>query len=285
MIDTLWQAMGLALLLAVVVGGAISVRRRSGRPLGASEWLAVTVTLLTAGGGAVGAVAWWQDNPAAFAWELPLMASRMLAAAGWAFAVACLLALARPERAAFRLIMAMLLVYLLPLTVAIFLFHLDRFDPAKTITWAFFAIVILLVLGSAAALAASPSLAAPDPRPTGAPLRIGLTLLALIAGAWGLALFVQPAGPWPSIWIWPWDALVSRLIAVMFLTVAVMAAMARARAALARIAVATVVTYGVVVGVAVALNLAAGKPAPLAYLVFWGLAALGLAATAVIRLR
>ncbi len=282
MTGTLWQALGLALLLAAILGGAAWVRRRTGRPLGTAEWLAVSVTLATAGGGAIGAIAWWLNNPDAFAWALPLMASRMLAAAGWAFAVTCLMALARPERAAFRLVLVMLLVYLLPLAIAIVLFHLGRFDPAKPITWAFFVIVGLLVIGAGAALAASPSLASPDKRPTGTLLRTGLTLLALVAGAWGLVLFIMPAGPWRAIWIWPSDALVSRLIAVMFLTVAVMAAMARAHAAEARIAVATVVTYGAVVSLAIALNLAAGKPAPVAYLIFWGIAAVALAVAAMV---
>lgn len=79
------------------------------------------------------------DHPSSFSWDLPPLASRMLAAAGWAFGVATLAALQRPVP--HRTGLLMLATYLAPLLAAVLLFHLDPYAP---ITYAFFAIVLLL---------------------------------------------------------------------------------------------------------------------------------------------
>jgi hypothetical protein len=87
--------------------------------------LLCVVTLV---GGLLGSTGWWTDDPRSFSWDLPPLASRMLASAGWAFGVATLAALHRPVPRRTRLVMLMLAVYLAPLLVTAPLFHLDRFD-------------------------------------------------------------------------------------------------------------------------------------------------------------
>ncbi|MBE7528911.1 MAG: hypothetical protein HND44_20240 [Chloroflexi bacterium] len=104
-----------------------------------------SIVILTGVGGFVGAFGWWFDVRASFSWDLPPLASRMLAAAAWAFAVGCWQALARPSLPRLRLIIIMLFVYLTPLAAAIVLFHLDRFDWTAPITYAFFVIVLGMV--------------------------------------------------------------------------------------------------------------------------------------------
>ncbi len=105
--DLLFQFLGLFLLLAVVGGGYGLLRHRHpGRLTGAQLgiWL---LTVLTLAGGFIGAIPWWLDVAASFAWDLPPLASRLLAAAGWAFALACGLALRHPTGRHLRLIMVM----------------------------------------------------------------------------------------------------------------------------------------------------------------------------------
>ena len=105
--DLLFQFLGLFLLLAVVGGGYGLLRHRHpGRLTGAQLgiWL---LTVLTLAGGFIGAIPWWLDVAASFAWDLPPLASRLLAAAGWAFALACGLALRNPTGRHLRLIMVM----------------------------------------------------------------------------------------------------------------------------------------------------------------------------------
>lgn len=278
MSDLLFQFLGLFLLLAVVGGGYGLLRRRhSGRLTGAQQgiWL---LALLTLGGGFIGAIPWWLDVAVSFAWDLPPLASRLLASAGWAFALACGLALRHPTRRHLRLIMVMLLVYLLPLAVAILLFHLDRFDPAAPITYAFFAIVGILLLPTlwfcwrpVGIIAETPA----DQRRPKAVVQGWLGLVALVTGLWGVALFVTQQGPSALIWLWPQDLLASRLIAVMLLTIATASLYSLRSATLARTTLAMTLLYGVG-GVAAALwNALAGKPIPIAYVTAFGLLALG----------
>jgi len=277
MAEILWQALALVLLLAALATGYRFVVARHGAALAPAQRLAVMVVVLTATGGAIGAPFWWFNAPAAFAWPLPPLAGRMLAAAGVAFALACGLALRRPEASHLRLIGAMLALYLAPLTAAIVLAHLDRFDFTRGVTWGFFVIVVLLLAGCAMLVARPAGLSADSAARPGSATTALLGGAALLAGVWGLALFLRPQGPVAAIWLWPQDALTSRLIGAMFLTVAGMALAARHHAVLAQTALTVIVTYGTLVSAAGLFNLAAAKPLPVAYLAFWAvLAALAL---------
>ena len=268
-----WQVFGMALLLVSVAAGYGLVRRRAGRPLTGPEPLAVATLLATTAGGFWGAFAWWPDYPGGFSWDLPPLASRMLAAAGWAFAFAGVRALAVPTRPHLRQVLAMLALYLVPLALAIVTLHRDRFDPAAPITWAFFIIVGLLSLGALVALARPAALSlAPEP-PAPAAQRRWLAVLALVAGVWGLAMFLAPAGPIRMIWIWPQDPLTSRLIASMLMTLALAAWLGRDGRIRALTALGVTVVYGTGIALAGLVNLAAGKPAPWAYILAGALAA------------
>lgn len=276
--DLLFQLVGLFLLLGALGGGYWLLRRRYPAQLTWPQQGILLLTLLTLGGGFVGAFPWWLDVAASFAWDLPPLASRLLAAAGWAFALACGLALRHPTQRHLRLIMVMLTIYLAPLALAILFFHLDRFDPAASITYAFFAIVTIMLLPTlwfcwrpVGVVAETPS----DRRPPKAVVQSWLGLVALLTGLWGLALFVTHQGPSPLIWLWPQDLLASRLIAVMLLTIAAAALYSLRYPTLARTTLAATLLYGVG-GVAAALgNLLAAKSVPLAYGVAFGILALG----------
>lgn len=98
--------------------------------------------LVTLVGGSLGACFWWIDLEASFSWDLPPLASRMLAAAGWSFAVPTVMALEQPSRRRVRLVLLLLATYVLPLVAAIMLFHLDRFDFSKLISYGFFIITL-----------------------------------------------------------------------------------------------------------------------------------------------
>ena len=54
---------------------------------------ALLLTLLALTGGFLGSPFWWADQPQSFSWDLPPLASRMLASVGWSFFILCLLAL------------------------------------------------------------------------------------------------------------------------------------------------------------------------------------------------
>ena len=278
MSDLRFQLIGLLLLLGALGGGFGLLRQRYALPLTAQQQGMLLLTLLTLGGGFIGAIAWWLDVAYSFAWDLPPLASRLLAAAGWAFALACGLALRHPTQRHLRLIMLMLVIYLAPLAVAILLFHLDRFDPSAPITYAFFAVVGVILLPAlwfcwrpVGIVAERPS----DQRPPKSVVQGWLGLVALCLGLWGLAIFVTHQGPSSLIWLWPQDLLASRLIGVMLLTLAAAALYSLRYATLARTTLATMVVYGVG-GVAATLwNTLAGKPVPVAYVGALGLLALG----------
>lgn len=273
MLDLLAQAGGLALLLG---GVALGYRRwvlpREGA-LDHGQRGALLLLIVTLVGGFVGSPFWWLDEPRSFSWDLPPLAGRMLAAAGWSFVALCLAALARPTAGRLRLALVMLGVYLAPLALAILLWHRDRFDPRAPITYAFFAIVAALLAPTLWFLARPPRPIPgypDDPRPPSPALARWLDVVALITGAWGLALFVADRGPSALIWAWPGDLLTSRLIAVMLLTIASGALVSRARADLARVALLAMVVYGLGLSAASLWGLVVGQPPRPAYAIVFG---------------
>lgn len=276
--DFFFQLVGLFLLIMALGSGYWLLRRRYPVRLTTAQQGILLLTVLTLAGGFIGAFPWWLDVAYSFAWDLPPLASRLLAAAGWAFALACGLALRHPTQRHLRLIMVMLVIYLAPLAVAILLFHLDRFDPAAPITYAFFTVVGLILLPACWFCWRPVGLVAEHLAEQRTPKNVvqgWLGVVALSLGLWGVALFVTPQGPSPLIWLWPQDLLASRLIGVMLLILASAALYSLRSATLARTTLATMALYGVG-GVAAGIwNMLAGKPIPLAYVSAFGLLGLG----------
>jgi hypothetical protein len=240
--------------------------------LGSQERGLLGLTILTLMGGGVGSPVWWADAPWAFSWDLPPLAGRMLASAGWTFVLVGFLALERPTTQRMRLLTLLLAVYLAPLVAVIVLFHLDRFDFGAPVTYAFFAIAAGM---SAAALwylfQPLQGFTITPPIPPGPLVRGWLGLVALVLGAWGIALFATDSGPIPQIWVWSGDLLTSRLIGVMLLALAAGAIYSLRDADVARLMLASALTYGLGIVLANLWNLGTGQPIGTAYLAAFGL--------------
>ena len=277
MLNFMIQVFGLVLLLA---GMGIGYLRWIKPHQASLSWQGrglLFLIVLTLMGGFIGSPFWWLDESRSFSWDLPPLASRMLASAGWSFVVVSFFALQRPTFKRLRLVLTLLFVYLTPLAVAIILFHLDRFDPAAPITYAFFAIVILMVTSTMWYLSRQPSIIpdeACDQVPSNRLVRYWLTTVAFICGLWGTALFVTDHGPSPFIWVWVGDLLSSRLIGVMLIAIAVGAITSLRHADVARLMLITLLTYGIGLALASLWNIVAGKPIPLSYLSVFGSMAL-----------
>lgn len=278
MFDLIMQLSGLLLLLSGLgVGYGLATRPYGGQLRGEQKGM-LLLTVLTLAGGFFGAFPWWLDYGGSFAWDLPPLASRLLAAAGWAFALACLLALRHPTQRRLRLIALMLVIYLTPLALAIVGFHLDRFDPAAPITYAFFAIVTLMTLPAlwfcwrpvGVVAESQPDRWKPTPLVQG-----WLGLVALVSGLWGAGIFVTSQGPTALIWAWPQDLLASRLIGVMFSPLP--APRSTAAAGPTWRTLCWPCWWSMDWGAwAVGLwNVLAGKPIPLGYVAVFGVLALG----------
>jgi hypothetical protein len=261
-----WQVIGLLGLLAALILGEWALQSR--RPAAGAERQTRAVILAAALGGLIGAPAWWQDLPYAFSWDLPPMAARFLAVAAISFAVGFAMILRQGSIGALRLGCGMLAVYLVPLTGAILLRHLDRFDLGAPVTWVFFALVAVLSLGALNGLFRLPL----NERGLSGGIDTGI---ALVAGLWGLALFFWPDGPQPLIWPWPRDPLTTRLIAAMFLTIATAGWLSEGRAE-RRIALWVAMIYGLGIAATIYASRITGAGGPPAYLVVWG--AIGLVA-------
>lgn len=267
--------------LAVLLGAMWSGYRRWVQPRAAtltgSDRGLLLLVIMTLMGGCIGGLVWWFDVPGSFSWDLPPLASRMLAVAGFSFGVATTLALEQPTPGRLRLILVLLAVYLLPLLVAAPVFHLDRFDLAAPITYAFFMIVALMSGATLWFLLRPPRLLTePDTTALTSSLVQGwLGLCALLTAIWGLALFATDNGPSTLIWVWPGDLLTSRLIGVMLLTLAVGALLGLRHADIARQMLAMILTYGLGLAAASIWNGLSGKPIKLAYVVVFGVLGLG----------
>jgi hypothetical protein len=266
------QFLGLFALLGLVGWGYrrwISPRRVGIQ--GKGMLLLCVVTLV---GGLLGSTGWWIDDPRAFSWDLPPVASRMLASAGWAFGVATIAALQRPVPHRMRLVMLLLAAYLAPLLLTAPLFHLDRFDPAAPITYAFFALVLTMTMAATWYLVKQPVIVPDEPADSLAPRALvssWLGLVAAVCALWGLALFVTDDGPSDLIWVWPGDLLTSRLIAVMLLTIALGAVYALRYVDIARVMLGVIAVYGFGVMLANLWNILANLPVNLSYVSVFGI--------------
>jgi hypothetical protein len=271
MSDIAMQAVGLALLLVTTAGAYwLGLKRLAGAP-GRDAKLALAFVAATGAGGLSGALPWWLGVEHSFAWQLSPLTGRMLAAASLSFALICLLTVLRPERDRLRLVSLAVLVYLLPLGLAIAAAHLGRFDPDAPITYGFFIVVGVLLAGAARFLlwpawpAGAAFISAARPWETGF-----LAVLALVAGLWGAALFAGMRLNLPGMPGVVYDLLGARLIATMFLTMAAVAVLGIAVPRLAGMALTMIAAYGLGASAASLWSLALGERLPVAYLVFWG---------------
>ena len=240
--------------------------------------LLLLLVILTLAGGFIGPFSWWFSVPDSFAWAPPPLAGRMLATAGWCFALIAFVTLQRPTQRRVRLFLIALAIYMAPLVVAILLFHLDRLDFAAPITYPFLAVVTLLTVGPIGFLIRQPHILddeAADLAPSPPLLRGWLGLVTLVTGLWGLALFVTDSGPLDAVWVWPGDALSSRLIAVMLLTIAAGGLYGLRHADTARIVNTVAMLYGLGLAIASLWNALADKPVKLSYVIVFGVIFVG----------
>ena len=274
----LWlQIMGLLLLVLGLSLGYWRWLRPYHNQLNNAQRSLLLLVILTFMGGFLGSFGWWLDVPASFSWDLPPLAARMLAAAGWSFALVCWLALERPSLPRLRLVVIMLFVYLTPLAVAILLFHLGCFDWTAPITYAFFALVVpMTALATWHLFHPMGVIELSGDRPPTGMARGWLWGAAILTALWGAALFVTDSGPSSFIWVWPGDLLTSRLIAVMLWTLAAAAGYSLRSTEAMPVALAAMTAYGMGVVAANLWHFPAVKPF---YVLFFAVLALGSLAT------
>ena len=265
------------LALVVLLGGAWFGYRRWVKPHADKTDLPgrglLMLLVFTFMGGFLGSPFWWFDAAQSFAWDLPPLASRMLASAGWSFAAACFICLGRPTARRVRLVLLLTAVYLAPLVIAVFLFHLNRFNFAAPITYGFFGLAGSITFATVAYLFRQPTILkdeALDSAPSSVMVKAWMGVLVVVMGTWGLALFVTDSGPSALIWVWPGDLLTSRLIGVMLLTIATGAAFSLPRADASRMMLWVTATYGLGVAIASAWSVLEGKPIKESYLIVFG---------------
>ncbi|MBA3534972.1 MAG: hypothetical protein H0T73_23930 [Ardenticatenales bacterium] len=261
--DILLQALTLPMLGAGLWWGYrrwVSPHQERLDPLGIGLLLLVILTLM---GGFFGSPFWWMDEPRSFSWDLPPLASRMLAAAGWSFVALTFLALQRPTPRRLRLTLLVLATYLVPLVLVILLFHLKDFDFAAPLTYAFFLLAGGMSLATLFYLLRQPAILPDDPEELLPPpplVQGWLVAVGVITALWGAALFATDSGPAPLIWVWPGDLLTSWLIAVMLFAIAVGAATSWRSAPLAHMMLAMATVYGLGLALASGWNALLAKP-------------------------
>jgi len=231
---------------SITLGYVLWIKPIEGR-LDARSKAALVFILLTLSGAFWGALPWWLDEKATFSWDLPPLASRMLGAAAFAFVVAGLHTLIRPTNDKLRLMLYMIAIYLVPLAIAIFAFHLDRFDFDEPVVWGFFPLVVLMCGASLYFLLDPPSVGFEGPTTAGAAqglINVWFVAVAVVTVLWGMALFLTDDGFSNEVWVWPGDLLSSRLIGAMLLTLAATAIYAIARPSTTTMALSVIATYG-----------------------------------------
>jgi hypothetical protein len=279
MLDIVLQFLGLAILIGGMWWGWRRWIKAHARAAGPEQTGLMLLVLLTLLGGLIGSPFWWMDVERSFSWDLPPLAARMLGAAGFSFAAGAYMALERPTTHRLRQIVFMLFVYLTPLVLAIFLFHLDRFDFEAPITYAFFAVAGGMTVVNGFFLARrtpgvldSPALSV---APTAAGEKIWLIIVALVTGLWGLALFITDNGVSDLIWVWRGDLLTSRLIGSMLLTIATGSLTALLHRDAARLMRLVTLIYGLGLALAAVWNAFAGLPVKWSYVVVFGVIGIG----------
>lgn len=277
MSDLLVQVAGFLLLCAMVLGGWLRWIKPYEATLDLQQKGLLALVILTIAGGAGGGVFWWMASPLSFSWQLPPLAFRMLGAAGFAFGITGFYVMHRRRALLIRAYIIMLAVYLVPLVGAILLYHLDRFNWHAPVTYAFFIISGGMAAAAIWFIACRTMPPFDDDNPRRAPsalVRSYLSLVVVIFGAWGLTMFIFPSGRLPQIWVWPQDALTTRLIATMLLTIGAAGILGCANTEAVKMSACMFVAYGVGVMVACALNASMGRPIPFTYLVAFALLAL-----------
>jgi hypothetical protein len=272
MSDGYWFALSVVILLAALV---LAFRRWGGRDLGPSGegFLAKFVLISTTVGGLLGAPFWWFDLPPSFAWDLPPVASRMLAAAAVAFGLAGVLVLERPSEGRTRLYLLLIVIYILPLALVAVGLHFDRFDLSLPVTYGFFSVVIVLLVGGLRTLLRGHGFA--EARPVPFLARAWMVSCGVVVGLWGLALFAMPTRPdFPLVFNWAQDPLTSRLIAAMLITIAAAFLLSCADLGRARLALWFAGLYGIGVTAACGVSVLYAKPVPPLYT--GGFAAVGI---------
>jgi hypothetical protein len=251
---------------------------RPHRALGPQTQGLLMLLALTFMGGFWGPFFWWFPQLGVFGWKLPLLASRMLSGAGWAFALVTFAALRSPTPSRVRFALIWIAVYVWPIAVIAPLAHLDRFDFSKAVVIPFFVIVAGLAIASAWFLANQAwRLPARDRETSPAhPVVEGwLGIVAIVMAPWSMALLAIDKGFADAIWVWPGDALTTRLIGVMLLTIAVGAWIARGSADLSRVMLGALAVYGITAVTANLVNAFAARPYKIVYVVVFAALALG----------
>lgn len=236
----------------------------------------VMLIIVTLAGGFIGSPFWWFDFPQSFSWDLPPLASRMLAVAGWSFAVMCFLVLEKLSARRVQLALLTLETYLPPLVMAILIFHLDRFDFTAPLTYGFFLIAAGMTAIGFYFLCWQPVITPTDlGEPTTPLIKSWFGLSAILMGAWGIALFSTDNGPSSLIWVWTGDLLTSRLIASMLLTMAIGSAYATRHGDAVTPMLGMSLTYGFGVALANLWSVLADKPIQFSYLIIFGIVGFG----------
>ena len=181
------------------------------------------LTLALCIGGFLGMLGNLLVTPAGFwVWPMPALALRFLAAAAAAYVVGSAYALTRPRWAESELLIATVLLYGLPLLLAM-AFDAAQIDWGAPIAWAFVVVVSPAVLISVVYLWRNRYRTRAEKAPPPAmPTRSFLIILAVLAVGVGAWVYIAPKSAgvvWPWAELKAWTLLDSRLIASMLLTI------------------------------------------------------------------
>ena len=155
-------------------------------------------------------------------WAIPPFNSRFVGAVYWAAYLPLILFWFVPRWIPGRLTLWMILTFT-AMTLLAMLIHWDAFEWDRVSTWlVFWPLYIFLPINSVIFLVRSKGEGAADDYDGPALLRIVLLIFALLAGAYGLGLFIAPEAL-TGFWPWEVDAFHARMYADAFVTPAVTA--------------------------------------------------------------